>query len=73
MISPSVSFPGSSWVWTGVDAVHVVLDKSAEDAIIERHEATESGSMHSSRSPEVRRMFMDYLAGSYDQIRAEEA
>lgn len=55
------------------DQFRVVLDKFAEDAIIERHEA--NGVLFDAffAKPDFRQMFMDYLAGSYDQIRAEGA
>lgn len=55
------------------DQFRVVLDKFAEDAIIERHEA--NGMLFDAffAKPDFRQMFMEYLAGSYDQIRAEDA
>jgi len=55
------------------DQYRVVLDKFAEDAIVDRHEA--NGELFGAffAKPEFRQALLDYLAGSYDQIRAEEA
>lgn len=55
------------------DQYHVVLEKIAEDAIIERHES--NGQLFGAyfEKPEFREKLLEYLADSYDEIRDEDA
>jgi type I restriction enzyme R subunit len=50
----------------------VVLEKIAEDAIVERHES--NGQLFNAffEKPGFREKLLDYLAESYDEIRGEE-
>jgi type I restriction enzyme R subunit len=55
------------------DQYRIVLDKLAEDAIIERHES--NGQLFNAffEKPGFREAFLEYLASSYDEIRDEDA
>jgi type I restriction enzyme R subunit len=55
------------------DQYRVVLEKLAEDAIVERHES--NGELFSAffEKPGFRDALMEYLASSYDEIREEDA
>src|SRR5664279_4916510 len=55
------------------DQYSVVLDKIAENAIIERHES--NGQLFNAyfEKPGFREALMEYLASSYDEIRDEDA
>jgi len=55
------------------DQYGVVLEKIAEDAIIERHES--NGQLFNAyfEKPGFREALMEYLASSYDEIRDEDA
>ncbi|MEP6528188.1 MAG: hypothetical protein ABJA86_13615 [Nocardioidaceae bacterium] len=55
------------------DQYRVVLEKIAENAIIDRHES--SGQLFNAyfEKPGFREALMEYLAGSYDEIRGEDA
>jgi type I restriction enzyme R subunit len=51
----------------------VVLEKFAETAIIDRHEANGVLFDKFFTDPDFRRIFLNHLAGVYDDIRDEEA
>jgi type I restriction enzyme, R subunit len=55
------------------DQYRVVLERLAEDAIIDRHET--NGQLFSAyfEKPGFRELLMEYLATSYDEIRDENA
>jgi len=55
------------------DQYRIVLEKIAEDAIVERHES--NGQLFNAyfEKPGFRDALMEYLAGSYDEIRDEDA
>jgi len=55
------------------DQYRVILERLAEDAIIERHET--NGQLFSAyfEKPGFRELLMEYLATSYDEIRDENA
>jgi type I restriction enzyme R subunit len=54
------------------DQYRIVLEKIAENAIIDRHES--NGQLFSAyfEKPGFREALMDYLASSYDEIRDED-
>jgi type I restriction enzyme R subunit len=55
------------------DQYQIVLERYAENAIIDRHHA--NGILFEAffNQPDFRTLLLDYLAGSYDEIRAEGA
>ena len=55
------------------DQFHIVLEKFAEDAIIDRHQA--NGMLFNAffEKPGFRDVLLDYLGSSYDEIRDENA
>jgi type I restriction enzyme, R subunit len=55
------------------DQYRVVMEKRAEDSIIERHEA--NGQLFNAlfEKPGFREALMEYLATSYEEIREEDA
>jgi type I restriction enzyme R subunit len=55
------------------DQFRVVMESRAEDAIVERHEA--NGQLFGAffEKPGFREAFLDFLATTYDEFRAEDA
>lgn len=53
------------------DQYQVVLERIAEDAIIDRHESNSQLFSAYFEKPGFRELLMEYLATSYDEIRDE--